>query len=273
MLELRYVLVDVFTERSLTGNALAVFTDARGLDDATLQALARELALSETVFVLPARERGHARLRIFSPRAELPFAGHPTLGAAIVLGEPLQAEVLRLETGRGTVPVALEREGARVTAGWMELPVSEGSAVADPSRLLAALGVESVSLPVTAYTSGPEHLLVAVDSPATVRALAPDLRALAALTSACVSVFAAEGARVKTRMFAPALGIDEDPATGSAAGPIAAHLVRHGRVAPGTTVDIEQGAELERPSRLHARVDGAADRVERVTVGGSGLII
>lgn len=273
MLELRYVLIDVFTERSLTGNALAVFTDARGVDDETLQALARELALSETVFVLPPREGGHARLRIFTPRAELPFAGHPTLGAAMVLGEPLQAEALRLETGAGTVRVALEREGARVTAGWMELVVSAGAPLADPAPLLGALGVGRVSLPVTTYTSGPEHLLVCVDSADAVAALEPDLRALATLAPGCVSVFAAEGTRVRSRMFAPALGIDEDPATGSAAGPIAAHLVLHERVAPGATVEIDQGVECGRPSRLYARADGTAGRVERVTVGGSGLVI
>ena len=111
-LTLRYVVADVFTDTPLTGNQLAVFTDGREVDDATMQNLAREMNLSETVFVLPAEAGGHARIRIFTPVAELPFAGHPTLGSAFVLAQPLQLSEIRLETGAGIVPVRLEREGA-----------------------------------------------------------------------------------------------------------------------------------------------------------------
>src|ERR1044072_3619942 len=111
MRELRYVVTDVFTDTPLTGNQLAVFTDGRDLDDATMQALAREMTSSETFFVLPAKREGHARLRIFTPASELPFAGHPTLGSAFVLAQPLQLTEIRLETKSGTVPVRLAGGG------------------------------------------------------------------------------------------------------------------------------------------------------------------
>src|SRR3954447_23655090 len=114
---LRYVLVDVFTDRPLEGNQLAVFTDARELAAEMMQALALETKLSESVFVLPAERGGHARIRIFTPAQELQFAGHPTLGAAFVLGTPMQLEEIRLETGAGIVPVRLEREGPRIVFG------------------------------------------------------------------------------------------------------------------------------------------------------------
>ena len=121
---LRYVVADVFTDTPLAGNALAVFTDSRGLETEEMQRLARELNLSETVFVLPAEGDGHARIRIFTPGTELPFAGHPTLGTAFVLGAPLQLGVITLETGRGNVPVALERdESGRIVFGRMEQPI------------------------------------------------------------------------------------------------------------------------------------------------------
>src|SRR6266516_1005165 len=110
MARFSYVVCDVFTDRPLAGNQLAVFTDARGLDAETMQALAREINFSESTFVLPAESGGHARIRIFTPLAEIPFGGHPTLGAAFVLAGPLQTPELRLETGRGIVPVRLERE-------------------------------------------------------------------------------------------------------------------------------------------------------------------
>src|SRR5579863_4160114 len=121
MTELRYVLVDVFTDTPLTGNQLAVFTDARGLDPAEMQDLAREMNLSESVFVLPAEvPDADVWIRIFTPGGELPFAGHPVLGSAFVLGAPLQKLIIRLQTGAGVVPVSLDREGARISFGWME---------------------------------------------------------------------------------------------------------------------------------------------------------
>jgi trans-2,3-dihydro-3-hydroxyanthranilate isomerase len=119
----RYVVADVFTDRPLAGNQVAVFTDARELSDEDMQRLAREMNFSETVFVLPAEDDGHARMRIFTPRDEIPFAGHPTLGTAFVLGGPLQLAEIRLETRSGVVPVALEREGDRIVFGRMQQPL------------------------------------------------------------------------------------------------------------------------------------------------------
>ncbi len=274
----RYVVVDVFTDRALAGNALAVFTDARGLDAGELQALARELNLSESVFVLPREADGQARLRIFTPSREVPFAGHPVLGAAFVIGAAVQLDVIALETGQGLVPVRLTREGARVTFGWMTQPRPTEVPFDQTPSLLGALGVDRVELPVRVYDNGLRHALVAVADRATVAGLAPDLAALARLPVTCVSVFAGGGAAYKSRTFAPAGGVAEDPATGSAAGPIAAHLLRHGRLAPGATIEIEQGAEVGRPSRLHARAEGAigngaAEDVTRVEVGGAAVVV
>ncbi len=269
----RYVLVDVFTDRALAGNALAVFTDARGLAAGELQALARELNLSETVFVLPREGDGQARLRIFTPTRELPFAGHPVLGAAFVIGTTVQLDELALETAVGIVNVRLTREAARVTFGWMTQPRPEAVPFDDAPALLAALGVERPALPLGVYDNGLRHALVGVADRATVAALALDLAALARLPVTCVSVFASEGAACKSRAFAPAGGVPEDPATGSAAGPLAVHLLRHGRLAPGATIEIEQGAEVGRPSHLYARAEGSAEAITRVEVGGAAVVV
>src|SRR5437763_783482 len=134
----RYVVADVFTDRALEGNQLAVFTDARELPEELLQPLARELKFSETVFVYPAEADGHAKMRIFTPAAEVPFAGHPTLGTAFVLGGPLQLGEILLETGVGTVPVTLEREGARIVFGRMSQPVPSVEPFDDQANLLGA---------------------------------------------------------------------------------------------------------------------------------------
>src|SRR5215813_11394752 len=183
MRSFRYVVCDVFTDTPLTGNPLAVFTDARDLDEPTMQALAREMNLSESVFVLPATtEDADVRIRIFTPGRELPFAGHPTLGSAFVLGGPLSKMVIRLETGAGVVPVELEREGPRIVFGLMDQPVPELSRVEDPSAILAAVGVERVELPVERCDLGPGHVYLALDSPETVRAIRPNAEALGAAT-------------------------------------------------------------------------------------------
>jgi trans-2,3-dihydro-3-hydroxyanthranilate isomerase len=269
---LRYVVADVFTDRPLAGNQLAVFTDGRDVEDGTMQALARELNISETVFVLPPAEGGHARIRIFTPTMELPFAGHPVLGAAFVLAAPLQLGEIRLETGSGVVPVALEREGARITFGWMSQPVPRWEPFAQAQEVLDLLGVRS-ALPVELYHLGPTHVFIELGSEAEVAALAPDFGALARLTDAGVSCFAGSGTRWKTRMFAPAVGVPEDPATGSAAGPLAVHLARHGRTGYGEEIEISQGAEIGRPSTLYARALGEGDRIDRVEVGGSAVIV
>jgi trans-2,3-dihydro-3-hydroxyanthranilate isomerase len=269
----RYVVVDVFTDRPLAGNQLAVFTDARGLEDETMQALAREMNLSESTFVFPGESGGHAKIRIFTPRAELPFAGHPTLGTAFVLAGPLQTPELRLETGSGIVPVRLEREENRIVFGWMEQPIPSISAYEEEEELFAALGLEGSELPVELYDNGVRHVYVALRSEEEVARLRPDLARLELSPSILANCFAGSGARWKTRMFAPGSGVPEDPATGSAAGPLALHLARHGRIGFGDEIEISQGAEIGRPSTLFAHVEGTSERTERVEVGGSAVTV
>ncbi len=274
MRQFRYVVVDVFTDVPLTGNQLAVFTDARDLDSLTMQALAREMNFAESVFVLPpTRDDADVRIRIFTPTNELPFAGHPTLGAAFALGGPLQKLVLRLETGVGVIPVALDREGARISFGWMEQPVPAFGTFEASDELFAALGVSGSGLPVEFYELGPTHVFIELASPDAVAALSPDLGALTRVTSFGVSCFARIAEGWKTRVFVPAHGVPEDPATGSAAGPLALHLARHGRIAFGEEIEIVQGVEIKRPARLHARVDGEPGAVERLMVGGSAVTV
>ena len=172
----------MFTDRPLTGNALAVFTDAAGLDDSTMQALAREMNLSESTFVLPpTTPDADARIRIFTPRMELPFAGHPTLGSAFVLAAPLQRDDIRLETGRGVIAVRFAREGSRIGFGWMTQPLPRRAPFTASAALLAALGVDASGLPIELYDNGPQHVIVELGSPDAVAALQPDLARLAAL--------------------------------------------------------------------------------------------
>jgi trans-2,3-dihydro-3-hydroxyanthranilate isomerase len=269
----RYVIVDVFTDRALVGNQLAVFTDARGLDTETMQALAREINFSESTFVLTPENGGHAKIRIFTPVTELPFAGHPTLGTAFVLGGPLQKEELHLETGRGIVPVRLEREEGRLVFGRMEQPIPSVEPYRAERELLSALGVERSELPVELYDNGMRHVYVALRSEEEVGGLRPDLARLELPPNLGINCFAGSGGRWKTRMFAPGGGVAEDPATGSAAGPLALHLARHGQIAFGDEIEISQGTEIGRPSTLFARVDGTPEQIERVEVGGSAVIV
>jgi trans-2,3-dihydro-3-hydroxyanthranilate isomerase len=270
----RYVVADVFTDTPLAGNALAVFTDGRGLDDEEMQRLARELNLSETVFVLPPEAGGHARIRIFTPSVELPFAGHPTLGTAFVLAGPLQAPELQLETLRGIVPVALERDEQRSVFGRMVQPLPAWQPYGDAEALLAALGVERSELPVEHYDNGAEFVYVGLRSVEQLEALRPDFGALLDLSGLLGAYcFAGSGKEWRSRMFAPGGGVAEDPATGSAAGPFAVHLARHGRIGFGEEIEITQGVEIDRPSTLFARADGSEERLERVEVGGSAVIV
>ncbi len=274
MRRFRYVVCDVFTEVPLAGNQLAVFTDARDLDPLTMQLLAREMNFAETVFVLPpSSSDADVRIRIFTPALELPFAGHPTLGTAVVLGGPLQKIVIRLETGSGIVPVELERDGPRIVFGRMEQPIPVWSDVPNADEILAAVGVSASGLPVERYELGPGHVYIELDSPEAVATLEPDLAALARSTTDGTNCFARAGTRWKTRMFAPNHGVVEDAATGSAAGPLAVHLARHGRIAFGEEIEIAQGVEIGRPSTLYAQVDGSVERIERVAVGGSAVIV
>jgi trans-2,3-dihydro-3-hydroxyanthranilate isomerase len=270
---LRYVVCDVFTDRALSGNQLAVFTDGQGLDTDTMQALALEIGFSETTFVLPPEQGGTVRVRIFTPKRELEFAGHPVLGTAWVLGGPLQRGVVELETLRGIVPVELERdESGRIAFGRMSQPVPSVVPYPEPERLLEAAGVSTSLLPVETYDNGLRHTYVRLGSGDEVASLRPDLTTLASL-EVMLSCFAGEGAAWKTRMFAPGDGVAEDAATGSAAGPLACHLCRHGIVEWGTQIEIHQGAELGRPSTLYATADGRDGAIERVEVGGRAVVV
>jgi trans-2,3-dihydro-3-hydroxyanthranilate isomerase len=272
MTTFRYVLCDVFTETPLTGNQLAVFTDARELPEESLQPLAREMNLSETVFVYRAEAGGHARIRIFTPTRELPFAGHPTLGSAFVLAGPLQLGEIRLETGAGIVPVRLEREGPRIVFGWMEQPIPSWRPYERADELLALLRVES-ELPVEYYDLGPTFVYVGLRSAEELASLRPDITGLGDYDEGVNCFAPRDGGGWKTRMFAPAFGVAEDPATGSAAGPLAVHLLRHGRIESGQEIEIEQGVEIARPSKLYARAFGTPENIERVEVGGSAVVV
>jgi trans-2,3-dihydro-3-hydroxyanthranilate isomerase len=268
-----YVVVDVFTDRPLEGNQLAVFPEAAGFSSELMQQLAREMNFSETVFVLPAAGDGDARIRIFTPRHELPFAGHPVLGCAWVIGERLRRKTVRLESGLGLIPVELEEKNGRIVFGRMQQRVPSWGPYEHERALLEALGLERSELPIEAYPNGPLHVYVALESEQAVTRLEPDFAALAGLGQVAANCFAGAGTSWTTRMFAPGDGVFEDPATGSAAGPLAIHLARHGRIAFGEEIEIRQGAEIGRPSILYARAEGSGENIRRVEVGGSAVVV
>jgi trans-2,3-dihydro-3-hydroxyanthranilate isomerase len=267
-----YFVCDVFTSEPLEGNQLGVFIDGRPFGPEQMQRLARELNVAETVFLLPPAEGGDVRIRIFTPLAELPFAGHPVLGTAFVVAAALGAEAVTLETGAGLVPIALVRDGDRFVFGRMRQPIPSWEPYQRAADLLAALGTDSSGLPVELYRNGPPHVYVELASEEAVAAVRPDLAVLAGLEVA-VNCFAGKGRSWKTRMFYPSAGVPEDPATGSAAGPLAVHLARHGRIGFGEQIEIRQGAEIGRPSLLYATVTGEGDRIDSVEVGGTALIV
>jgi trans-2,3-dihydro-3-hydroxyanthranilate isomerase len=279
-------LVDVFTERPLAGNQLAVVPDADGLGDELMQTIAREFNFSETTFVTPASAPGcDWRVRIFTPVEELPMAGHPTIGTAVVLealGRVDERTVLELGVGPTEV---------RVRRGWAEMdqrPPTFGPRHTDPAAMAAALSVApgdltAPGLPAQSVGTGISHLIVPVRSLEVVRRLRPrsDLweAALAGFDEHPVYAFTREvqlyGSDAHCRMFAPHLGIAEDPATGSAAGPLACYLATvAGPAEDGThRFRLEQGFEIGRDSLIEASVDVAGGRVTAVRVGGSARII
>lgn len=272
----RYEVVDVFTNTPLQGNPVAVFTGAAGLSAEAMQGAAREMNLSESVFVVDGRSDpgGYdAHIRIFTPATELPFAGHPVLGTAFVIGEAQRLALVRLKTNAGVIPITLSRERDRIVFGEMEQPIPEFEPFDRADQVLTAVGVQRSELPVMSCRNGPLHVYVALASEDAVAALNPDLAALRKLEGVGVSCFAGSGARFKTRMFGPGVGVPEDPATGSAAGPLAVHLARHGWSEYGRPIQIRQGEEIGRPSVIHARADGSDERVERVAVGGAAVVV
>lgn len=284
--ELEFVQVDVFTERIFGGNPLAVFLDGRGLDDDVMQAIAREMNLSETAFVLPAtRPDCAARVRIFTPGREVPFAGHPTVGTAWVLATRgrLGAHAA-LEEGIGPVSVELEGDPARPTFVWMRHRDAEfGPAVADRDGVAAALGLRTPELqpgaPIRVGSTGSPFLYVPLRDRTAVDRAALDvvaMRRAAGDPLPGVFVFTGEKAGAYSRMFAPHTSrITEDPATGAASGPLGAYLVAHGLV-PGTgsmRLVSEQGTQMGRQSFVHIRLRRDADRVTDIAVGGSVVAV
>jgi trans-2,3-dihydro-3-hydroxyanthranilate isomerase len=271
---LPYTLLDVFTDEPLTGNQLAVFAEAADISDRRMGELAREMNLSETVFVLDPESGGDHRLRIFTPVTELPFAGHPVLGSAVLLGLRDDRDQLTFECGAGPVAVEIERLDRNRGRGRMTQPMPTWEPLEDgvEATVLSAIGFDRAALPLELYDNGPHHTYVELPDEDRVAALRPDFSALAEI-DLLVSCYAIRGERVRVRMFAPASGVAEDPATGSAAGPLVVHLARHGRIQFGTEIEISQGIELSRPSTLHAVAHGTAENVDRVEVSGSAVIV
>ena len=270
MTRYEYRTVDVFTDKPFGGNPLAVFREPGKLDAATMQAIAKELHLSETTFVLPPSSSTAAdhRVRIFTPDAELPFAGHPTIGTAFVLADGKDGTT-RLEEGVGVIRVTL-REG--FVQMDQPLPTFTGTTITRKAAAEAlGLAVEEVrsDVPIQTGSSGVPFLFVPLANLKAVRRA----RRPAGL-DASVYVFAMSGERsgslVHGRMFDQGLGIGEDPATGSAQGPLGAYIVAHELVqaAPTTRIRSEQGFEIGRPSILDIEVDSAGAAIKAVRVGG-----
>lgn len=265
-----YMVVDAFARVPLKGNPVAVFFDAHDIDAATMQSIAREMNLSEVTFVLPAEKGGDARIRIFTPVNELPFAGHPMLGTAVALGQRLGVDQLSLETAMGIIPFGLSGDDG-ATLVRMRQPLPEWRPYEHSAELLAALGIGSSVLPVEVYRNGPRHVFVGLDSVAALSSLRPDHRALGAFPDMAANCFAGSGTKWRSRMFSPAYGVVEDAATGSAAGPLAIHLARHGFADYGQDIEILQGVEISRPSFMYARAEGRGDSIDAVYVYGHGV--
>ncbi|MGO4702040.1 PhzF family phenazine biosynthesis protein [Dyella sp. 2RAB6] len=269
-----YAVADVFTQNPLEGNPVAVFFEAQGLEAHDMQRIARELNLSETTFVFPPPAGADVHVRIFTPVNELPFAGHPTLGTAIVLGQRGHRGTLRMATAMGTIPFELERdlEGV-VCAASMRQPVPTWLPYEHAEVLIDGLGLEGSTLPVEVYHIGPRHVFVGLPTIEALSAVKPDLRVLATLPDVAVNCFAGEGRHWRMRMFSPAYGVAEDAATGSAAGPLALHLIRHGLLEFGTTIEILQGVEMGRRSLMRATVGGSMDAIGPVEVSGAATVV
>lgn len=278
-MNLNYYVVDVFTQTPLEGNALAVFTDGRNVDAATMQRIARELNLAEITFVLPPEGQGAAKVRIFTPTMEMLFAGHPTIGTSYVLRAhgfvPPQARSFVLEEKIGPVNVRFDDGDDPLI--WLETPpISRGrtfekTAAAAAARLDESDLVDGV--PVQIYGAGNPNVYIAVRDKAAVDRAWVDLSAQRALLGGedptCVFVFTPTPAGAYSRMFAPEHGIVEDPATGSATGPLAAFMIDHGLCASagGTHLISEQGVKMGRRSLLHFSIRGERG-CDGIDVGG-----
>jgi trans-2,3-dihydro-3-hydroxyanthranilate isomerase len=291
----RYLHLDVFTDRPLEGNQLAVFPQPRGLTADVMQLIAREMAFSETTFIFPAEGGGDVRMRIFTPGSELPMAGHPTVGSTFALAAegtiaPGRAEFV-FELGVGPTPVALEWTGETLRFAWMtQLLPQFGGTVGDRAALATALGLSSRDLydaPAQMVSCGVPFLFVPLASRTAVDTVSVERRALArccrdaGLEELGVFVFTADrtGAsgdeHVYSRMMAPGLGVSEDPATGSASGPLGCYMLRHRMITGATASQLIslQGVAMQRPSRIHISIENSGADITRVRVGGRAVIV
>lgn len=288
--------LDVFTETRFEGNPLAVFPDAEGIGGNQMQAIANEMNLSETVFVLPS-ERALRRLRIFTPKQELPLAGHPVVGTWRLLAELGVTEqisngplTIEQELRAGILPVEIEfRNGAPIRVTMTQAEFRSLRSIQDENTvkaLASALGLErdeiadADGLPIQAVSTGIGSLAVAVNSLAVLGRIRVDPAALSDiyLEAGAVGCYAFTfetidpDSYVHARFFAPADSIPEDPATGSAAGSLSGYLFSHGKAPDGPFV-IEQGDFMGRPSRIRASVSGNDGTVGKVRIGGSAVIV
>ena len=280
----RYRVVDVFTLNALEGNPLAVFPDGSGMDDETMLRIARELNLSETTFVLPAtRSDCDARVRIFTPRFEMAFAGHPTVGTSFVLLDegivPRESSRFTLEEKVGPVPIRVDADAQQKRPMiWLRTPpIHSGPAFDRPAcaRLIGLDPADALDVTPQVFSAGNPNVFIALrDKAAVDRAAVPDLRALAELKVGfseplCVFVFTLTPDGAYSRMFAPEHGVFEDPATGSATGPLAAFMMQNGLIsrAAGTRFVSEQGTKMGRRSLLHVEIAGESG-ADGIDVGG-----
>jgi trans-2,3-dihydro-3-hydroxyanthranilate isomerase len=291
----RYLHYDVFTDRLFGGNQLAVFLDGRGLSSETMQAIAKEMNFSETTFVLPPDTGGtDVRMRIFTPGEELPTAGHPTVGTTFALARSGVIEQGRQHfvygCGIGPVPVTMTWDGDDLGFVWMtqSLPTF-GAVIPDPARTAAALSLSPAAVaatgqPVQVVSCGVPFLLVPLTTRSAVDSAVVNAGVLDALFTQVntrahgLMVFSAQPgdarATVYSRMFAPEMGITEDPATGIATGPLGCYLVRHKIVRPeraGAMISL-QGVKMGRPSHIHMSIGVDKGEITSVRVGGESVL-
>jgi trans-2,3-dihydro-3-hydroxyanthranilate isomerase len=287
---LSMVQVDVFTDRALTGNSLAVFLDGRGLSTEQMQALAREMNLSETTFILPGQTNAEntrgTRVRIFTVQEELPFAGHPTLGTAFVLrgqaGVPAGASEVLLDLNVGTIPVSFTERPAQPVFGEMTQKNPEFGAIHNASDIARLTQLSAVdfddSAPIQTVSTGLPYTIVPLRSLKTLQQLRLDLDRSAEYLARSGGKFfyfvCRETVDPKARLHARMIFYNgDDPATGSAAGCCSAWMVAHGVAASDEQVLIEQGLEMHRPSRIFVRATKESNRqdnhVVNVRVGGN----
>jgi trans-2,3-dihydro-3-hydroxyanthranilate isomerase len=293
-MSLSYLQYDVFTSEPLRGNQLAVFTDARGLDGDQMQQIAREMNFSETTFVLAADDPGiDIRMRIFTPYLEMPMAGHPTIGSAFALAHtgviPPGATRVIFGLNIGPIPVDLEWNDDGLGFAWMtQSNPAFGPIIEDRTLVASALGLRAEDiaegLPVQAISCGVSYVLVPLRDQRTVDRVSPDstgFRRLAELTSPETAVFVfsvqppTSTETVYSRMFSNDFGIIEDPATGSASGPLGCYLVAHGLVRGDDMRHIisRQGVAMGRASVVHVQIEADDREVTEVRVGGAAVLV